>query len=43
LFDWNEANLNHIAEHEVTPEEAEEVLLGEPPDVGFDADNGEER
>ena len=30
LFDWDNANVGHIAEHDVTPEEAEEVLLGDP-------------
>jgi uncharacterized DUF497 family protein len=29
-FDWDEANLGHIARHDVTKEEAEQVLLGEP-------------
>jgi uncharacterized DUF497 family protein len=42
-FDWDSANIGHIAEHDVTSEEAEEVLLGEPLDVGFDVVNGEER
>ena len=28
-FDWNEANIKHIAEHDVTPEEAEEVFSDE--------------
>jgi uncharacterized protein len=26
-FDWDEANVEHIAENEVTPEEAEAALL----------------
>jgi hypothetical protein len=43
LFDWDDANVLHIAEHEVDPEEAEEVVLGEPIDAGFDVVNGEER
>jgi len=43
LFDWDSANIMHIAEHDVTPEEAEEAILGEPLDVGFDVVNGEER
>jgi uncharacterized DUF497 family protein len=44
LFDWDDANIEHIAEHGVTPEEAEEVILGFPLDFGFDtAENGEER
>jgi uncharacterized DUF497 family protein len=43
LFDWDDANILHMAEHNVTPEEAEEVLLGDSLDVGFDVVNGEER
>jgi uncharacterized DUF497 family protein len=43
LFDWDDANILHVAEHNVTPEEAEEVLLGDSLDVGFDVVNGEER
>ncbi len=42
-FEWDSANAAHIAEHDVEPEEAEEVLLGDPLDVGFDVVNGEER
>jgi uncharacterized protein len=43
LFDWDGANIDHITKHEITPEEAEEVILGDPLDVGFDVVNGEER
>jgi uncharacterized DUF497 family protein len=43
LFDWDSANIGHLGEHEVVPEEAEEAILGEPLDVGFDVVNGEER
>jgi uncharacterized DUF497 family protein len=43
LFDWDAANILHVAEHDVAPEEAEEVILGEPVDVGFDVVDGEER
>jgi uncharacterized DUF497 family protein len=43
-FDWDSANIAHIAEHNVTPEEVEQVLLGDPLDLNFDPDtNGEER
>ncbi|HEU5352101.1 MAG TPA: BrnT family toxin [Terracidiphilus sp.] len=42
-FDWDEANISHIAEHNVAPEEAEEVLLGNSFEVGFDVVNHEER
>ena len=36
LFDWDNANIRHVAEHDVTPEEAEEVILGDPLEMGFD-------
>ena len=42
-FDWDNANVEHIAEHGVKPEEAEQVLCGDPLDLGFDPDTGEER
>ena len=32
-FDWDEANLAHIAQHELTREEAEEALLGDLLDI----------
>ena len=38
IFDWDDANVTHIAEHDVAPEEAEEVILGDPLDVEFDID-----
>lgn len=43
LFDWDDANILHIAEHDVLPEEAEQVLLGDPMELDFDKANGEER
>jgi uncharacterized protein len=43
LFDWDNANVRHIAEHDVTPEEAEEAILGDPLDIGFDSVDAEER
>ena len=27
-FEWNDANVRHIARHQYTPEEVEEVLVG---------------
>jgi len=43
-FDWDNANIGHIAKHDVTTEEAEEVLGSDPlerdPEVSED---GEER
>lgn len=43
LFDWDDANILHLAEHDVTPEEAEEVILGDPLDAGFEVISGEDR
>jgi uncharacterized DUF497 family protein len=45
-FDWDEANLAHIARHNVTAEEAEQVLLGSPLDMELQIageSGGEER
>jgi uncharacterized DUF497 family protein len=43
LFDWDDANILHLAEHDVEPEEAEEVILGDPLDLGSDVIDGEDR
>jgi hypothetical protein len=32
-FNWDDANRDHLARHGVTPQEAEEVVLGEPLDT----------
>ena len=29
-FDWDEANIGHVARHSVLPEEAEQVILNDP-------------
>jgi uncharacterized protein len=44
VFDWDDANIDHIAEHGVEPEEAEEAL-GDPRRVPREAYNvaGERR
>ena len=42
-FDWDDANILHTAEHGVNPEEAEEGVLRDPMELGFDVENGEER
>jgi uncharacterized protein len=43
-FEWDDANIAHIAEHDVTPEEVEQVLLDDPLELEFDAGpGGEER
>ncbi len=33
-FDWDEANVGHVARHGVLPEEAEQVVLNDPVDLG---------
>ncbi len=43
LFDWDDANILHLAEHSVAPEEAEDVILGDPIDAGFEVVDGEAR
>jgi uncharacterized DUF497 family protein len=43
LFEWDEANIGHMAQHDVDPEEAEEVVLGDPLDAGFAVIQGEDR
>ena len=43
LFDWDKEKIAHIAEYGVAPEEAEEVILGNPLDIDFDVVDSEER
>ena len=43
MFVWDSANIGHIAEHDVTPEEAEQVLENRPFDLSHQLRNGEER
>ena len=42
-FDWDEANIGHVARHSVLPKEAEQVILNDPVDVGMEIVEGEER
>jgi hypothetical protein len=42
-FDWVEANIGHVARHNVLPEESEQVILSNPVDVGVEIIEGEER
>jgi uncharacterized DUF497 family protein len=42
-FDWDDANIAHLAKHDVTPEEAEQVILNRPVDLGSQLRNGEDR
>lgn len=42
-FDWDKANIEHVARHGVRPKEAEQVILNEPLDLGIEIVEGEER
>ncbi len=42
-FDWDEANIQHIARHGVDPAEAEQALDSDPVDLGVEFINGEDR
>jgi uncharacterized DUF497 family protein len=42
-FEWDEANTKHIAIHEVTPAEFEQVLSNEPLDLDYELIDSEER
>ena len=42
-FEWDEANLEHIARHEVSQEEAEQAMINDPMDDGYEVTKGEER
>ncbi len=42
-FDWDSANVEHIARHGVTPEEAEQVVQNNPLDAPAVLRNGETR
>ena len=43
MFDWDEANVGHLAVHGVVPVEAEEVLLHEPLELDAQIRGGELR
>ena len=43
LFDWDSANVDHIASHRVTPAEAEQVMANDPVDLDFAIIGEEER
>jgi uncharacterized DUF497 family protein len=42
-FDWDEGNMGHLARHSVLPEEAEQVILNNPVDLGLEIVEREER
>jgi uncharacterized protein len=43
VFDWDDANRAHIARHDVTPVEAEQVILGASLPLVTDERGGEDR
>jgi hypothetical protein len=46
LFDWDESNRDHLAQHNVRQEEVEQAILGDPLDIEMqiaEQSNGEER
>jgi uncharacterized DUF497 family protein len=43
MFDWDEANIGHIAEHGVVPHEAEEAYDSNPLFLEYSVEDGEER
>jgi uncharacterized DUF497 family protein/predicted DNA binding CopG/RHH family protein len=42
-FDWDQANIRHIAEHDVSPDEAEQVIRNEPFEIDFQRYEEEDR
>lgn len=42
-FDWDAANRDHIARHQVSPEEAEQVIENDPLDIDAETAEGEDR
>lgn len=43
MFDWNHSNIDHIAQHGITPSEAEQVILNEPIDIEYQHHGEESR
>lgn len=43
MFDWDQGNTAHIAEHGVFRYEAEDVITNQPLDIGYELRNGELR
>ncbi len=42
-FDWDDGNIHHIALHNITPTEVEQVIHNSPFDGGASIRNGEKR
>ena len=40
-FDWDRANIDHLAVHRVSPQEAEAVFLGDPVDLDYQFEDEE--
>jgi uncharacterized DUF497 family protein len=43
VFDWDEANVAHVAHHKITPEEVEQVFANDPIDLSAEVVDGEQR
>ena len=43
VFDWDEANIGHVARHDITPEEVEQAFANDPMDMEADVVDGEQR
>jgi len=42
-FDWDKENIEHLALHQISPEEAEQAIRNRPVDLSAELRNGEER
>jgi hypothetical protein len=42
-FDWDDANIGHIARHSVTPEDVEQLFANDPMDLAAEVVGGEDR
>jgi|ERR1017187_9416055 uncharacterized DUF497 family protein len=42
-FDWDAENIGHFAKHQISPSEAEQVILNRPVDLEVEFREGEER
>ena len=43
MFDWDEANISHVARHNVKPYEAEEAYESNPIALDYTVEDGEQR
>jgi uncharacterized DUF497 family protein len=43
VFDWDEHNIGHLALRQITPSDAEQVILNRPVDLESELRNGEKR